>query len=158
MIMKNLTFAVVMFVLLGGIPTLSGHGPDPLQEPKKPNDASKELRGLMKRKLESSQKVLEALAMNNFDQISKHAGELVSLSNQAEWKALRTPEYEFFSNDFRRSANEMVKKAKDKNIDGATLAYVQLTFSCVRCHKYVREVRNVQIELPNRLLFAESGR
>ena len=29
--------------------------------------------------------------------------------------------------------------AKAKNIDGATLAYVQLTVNCVNCHKYVRE-------------------
>ena len=70
----------------------------------------------MKRKLEHSQKVLEGLAMNNFEKISKHAGELVSLSDQAEWKALRTPEYELFSNDFRRSATEMIKNAKLKNL------------------------------------------
>ncbi len=156
--MKNLSFIALMFVLLGGMPAFSGHGPNPTQEPKKPKEASKELSALMKRKLESSQKVLEGLAMNDFDKIGKHAGELVSLSNQAEWKALRTPEYEFFSNDFRRSAKDMVKNAKDKNLDGATLAYVQLTFTCVRCHKYVRKIRNVRIELPNRPLFAGSGR
>jgi hypothetical protein len=148
--MKNLSFAVLMSVLFGGMPALSGHGADPMQEPKKSDEASKELSGLMKRKLESSQKVLEGLALGKFDKIAKHAGELVSLSNQAEWKALRTPEYEFFSNDFRRSAKEMVRNADRKNLDGATMAYVELTFACVRCHTYVREVRKVQLELPNR--------
>jgi hypothetical protein len=34
-----------------------------------------------------------------------------------------------------------VKKAKDKNIDGVALAYVDVTLSCVRCHEYVREHR-----------------
>jgi hypothetical protein len=33
----------------------------------------------------------------------------------------------------------MDRKAKDKNIDGATLAYLRLTMNCVNCHKYVRQ-------------------
>jgi hypothetical protein len=40
----------------------------------------------------------------------------------------------------------MVKMAKDKNLDGAALAYVQLTMSCVNCHKYVREIRMTRID------------
>lgn len=155
--MKDL-IVVVMCALTGGVPAASDPGTDPWQQSKKSTDSGKDLNGLMKRKLESSQKVLEGLAMNDFDNIAKHAGELVSLSNQAEWKALRTPEYEFFSNDFRRIAKEMVKNANRKNLDGATLGYVELTFTCVRCHTYVREVRKVQIELPNKPVIPGAGK
>ncbi len=30
------------------------------------------------------------------------------------------------------------KNARNRNIDGATLAYLKLTMNCVQCHKYVR--------------------
>ena len=32
----------------------------------------------------------------------------------------------------------MVKAAKDNNVDAATVAYFQMTVSCVTCHKYLR--------------------
>jgi hypothetical protein len=123
--------------------------------PRKIADGDQGFGGLMKRKLENSQKVLEGLALNNFDKIGKHAEELIEISKQAEWKFIKTPEYELYSNEFRRSAEEMVKKAKQKNLDGATLAYVDMTFSCVRCHKYVRETRRTQLERPGRPVMAQ---
>ena len=155
--MKNACFLLLVFVLAAGMPASSGNGQE-AKERKTGNPANQELSGLMKRKLENSQKVLEGLALNNFEVISKHAEELISLSKQAEWKILKTPDYELFSNEFRRSAAELVKNAKGKNLDGATLAYVDLTFTCVRCHKYVRETRNVQLDLPNRPMVASSNR
>ncbi len=105
--MKRVKLVVVMFALAAGMPALSGHGLEPKQEPKKIDKATgKELSDLMRRKLENSQKVLEGVAMNDFDKISKHADELISISKQAEWKVLKTPEYEVYSNQFRRNAAE----------------------------------------------------
>jgi hypothetical protein len=148
--MKNVKLVVVTCALAVGMPALSGHGQEPKREPKKLNDAiAKELGELMKRKLESSQKVLEGVVVNDFDKIRKNADELISISKQAEWKVLKTPEYELFSNEFRRNAGDLVQKAKEKNLDGAALAYVDLTLTCVKCHKYVRESRKVQFDLPD---------
>ena len=94
----------------------------------------------MRRKLENSQKVLEGVALNDFTLIGKHAEELLQISKAAEWKARKTPEYELFSDDFRRTADGLVKMAKEKNQDGAALKYLELTLTCVRCHQYVRDV------------------
>ena len=55
-----------------------------------------------------------------------------------------------FSNDFRRSAAELVEKAKQKNLDGAALSYVDLTLACVKCHKYVRESRQSKLDRPGK--------
>jgi hypothetical protein len=110
------------------------------EEPKKPADDDK-LAGLMQRKLQHSQKVLEGVALNNFDLIAKHAEELIQISKSTDWKVIRQPQYELYSNEFRRTADNLVKAARDKNGDGAALTYVDLTLSCVKCHKYVREVR-----------------
>jgi len=129
--MRKLALGFIGLVLLVSVPTLSG------REPKKDD----RLHDLMQRKLASSQKVLEGLALNDFGKISKQADELIEISKQAEWRVLKTPQYELHSNDFRRIAENLGKSARDKNIDGCALNYVEMTLTCVKCHKYVRETR-----------------
>ena len=106
------------------------------------------LRQLMLDKLQTSQKLLEAIATADFKKVGVHAEQLSQLANQAEWMAYKTPKYELHSNEFRRAAENIARKAKDKNIDGVTLAYMDLTMSCVRCHQYVREVRDAAVPTP----------
>jgi hypothetical protein len=132
--MKKTSIILSLFVLVAWIPLLHVLGKDP---PKKEADVKE----LMQQKLKHSQKILEAIATNDFDGLAKHADELIILSKEAEWKVLKTPRYEAYSNDFRRNAEALVQSAKEKNLDGAALAYVDLTLNCVKCHKHVREVR-----------------
>ncbi len=99
------------------------------------------VRRIMRQKLQHSQKVLEGVAEADFDVIISNANDLIALSNLAEWRVLKTPMYELLSNEFRRSAENLVRTSKDKNLDGAALAYVDLTLTCVKCHKHIREVR-----------------
>ncbi len=99
---------------------------------------------LMQRKLHESQKVLEGVALSDYDKIGKHAEELLDISKVAEWRVLKTPRYETYSAEFQRTAENLIRHAKDKNLDAAALAYVELTLTCVKCHKHVREVRMVR--------------
>jgi hypothetical protein len=101
----------------------------------------KERDPIMQKKLAHAQKVLEGLAVKDFDLIEKHADELSLLSKRAEWLVLRTPEYLRNGEEFRRNADTIVRMAKGKNLEGAALGYVQLTMNCVNCHQYVRDVR-----------------
>jgi hypothetical protein len=132
--MRKIAFILVALALLVRVPTLSGHG----DEPKKKDE---KLHELMQKKLAAAQKVLEGIATNDFDKIGKQADELTAVSKEAEWRVIKTPQYELYSNDFRRTADDLAKSAKEKNIDGAALKYVELTLTCVKCHKYVRETR-----------------
>ena len=132
--MKKMPTILCMLIALGGIPLIRIIGQEP---PKKEADVKE----LMQHKLKHSQKILEAIATNDFDNLSKHADELIILSKEAEWKVIKTPRYETYSNDFRRNAEALVQSAKEKNLDAAALAYVDLTLNCVKCHKHVREVR-----------------
>ena len=100
----------------------------------------------MKRKLASSQKVLEGIAVGDFKLIDKHAEELLLIAKEAGWKVLKTLAYELYSNDFRRHAETLMKNAKDKNLDAAALTYVELTLTCVKCHKHVREVQMTSLD------------
>jgi len=109
--------------------------------------ASGALKRLMVDKVRNAQKLLEALALANYDKIIRSAEELIQISKSTEWVVRRTPKYELHSNEFRRAAEVIVQKAKEKNLDGVALAYGDLTRSCVRCHQYVRDVRDAS--LPN---------
>ncbi len=95
----------------------------------------------MRMKLEYSKQVLEGLTLEEYPKIVQGAKALKKLSQAAEWEVDTIPdpsEYLAFTNEFQRLADELAKKASEKNIDGATLTYLRLTMNCVNCHKYVR--------------------
>jgi hypothetical protein len=100
----------------------------------------------MRAKLDHSQKLLEALVMEDFDGLAKQSQNLSLLSLAASWQVIQTPEYAQQSLEFRRAADAVHNNAEKKNIDGAALAYVQMTMKCVNCHKYVRGVRMAKAE------------
>ncbi len=112
--------------------------------PAAPNDPKVTTREVMKVKLESSQKVLEGIATENFGTITVNAQKLVALSQVAGWQARQTPEYKQYTADFRRHAEALQKAARDENVDAASVAWFQLTVSCVNCHRHMRGVRNVR--------------
>jgi hypothetical protein len=96
---------------------------------------------IMRQKLRHAQKVLEAVATADYPTVEHHASELITLSKRAEWGVFKTPEYVIQSEDFRRNAGLLAKAAKERNLDGMSLAYVQVTMNCFNCHKHVREAR-----------------
>jgi hypothetical protein len=114
-----------------------------LCEPGEGPDKNK-VSALMQRKLQQSQKVLEGVALGDFDKIARHGEELLDISKASEWRVVPTPRYQTYTAEFQRTAENLIKHAKDKNLDAAALAYVELTLSCVKCHKHVREVRMVR--------------
>lgn len=130
------TLTVAAVVLLG-----AGHAQEKKPEPKKPPT-------VMQRKLAHAQKVLEALALNDFDKIGSHAADLTQCAQEAGWKVVKTARYELYSNDFVRHLDGLKKAAKAKNLDGAALAYVEVTLTCVKCHQYVREEKIGLAPLP----------
>jgi hypothetical protein len=133
--MKRVSFVLIALAALACVPAPNGRAapPDKAQE-------------LMRKKLAQSQKVLEGIAVQDFDLIAKHAEGLLVISKQAEWKVLKTPLYEVYSNEFRRNAEELIENAKKKNVDAAALSYVDLTLTCVKCHKHVREKRMARLD------------
>jgi cytochrome c556 len=105
----------------------------------------------MRAKLAHSQSILEGLAVENYDQIAKSAQALTLLSQEADWKVLQTAEYAHQSELFRRNTKALTEAARKHNLDGATLAYVQVTLNCVECHKHVRSVQQARLETPRSL-------
>jgi hypothetical protein len=136
--MKNWMCALAVAVVVSGPSLLTGHGQETKKaEPQKPDP--KKVKELMHRKLDHSQRLLQALALGELDSAAKHGDELIRIAREAEWKAFNTQQYEMWSNDFRQSTEAMVKAAKEKNLQGARLNYLGMTMSCFNCHSYVRE-------------------
>jgi len=100
----------------------------------------------MQAKLKHSQEVLKGLAMEDFDLIAKNSQAMSLLCEDELWTVLQTPEYRARSAEFQRSVDAVTEAAKKKNLEGATLGYVDVTLKCVNCHKYVRKVRMAQLD------------
>jgi len=103
-----------------------------------------QVREFMRSKLAHSEQVLGGLVTEDYELIAQHAQHLSLLSQQATWQVLQTPEYLDHSTEFRRAANRLTSAARKKNLDGAALAYVDVTMSCINCHKYVRDTQNAE--------------
>jgi cytochrome c556 len=92
----------------------------------------------MRLKLKASQEVLEGIALEDFAKIRKNAQALSLMTEDEIWHVLQTPDYLRLSNEFRRSADEVANAAEAKNLDRATLAYMEMTMKCVSCHRHIR--------------------
>ncbi len=103
---------------------------------------------MMRAKLAHAQAVLEAVAVNDMKQVEENANALLRLSQLSDWEVYRTMEYGMFSEDFRWNAKELARHAREKKLHAATLDYMQLTLTCVRCHDHMGEAGLVNFELP----------
>ena len=130
------TLGVIVATLCFGL-LFAGRGQT--DEPKR--NAPNQTVAFMRLKLDHSQKVLEGLALEDFELVAKHSQQISLLTQDETWQVFQTLEYRHHSAEFQRIADELTKQARKKNLDGAALAYVQMTMSCVNCHKYVRGVR-----------------
>lgn len=123
---KLFLFVLVLFIAAGLSVALAQS---------KRNRAAKEF---MREKLELTQGVLEGLAVENYDLIIVKGAKISAMTKEMDWRIFENPNYEQQSATFRRHVDSLVKAAREKNLDAATLAYVRVTMSCVDCHKLVR--------------------
>ena len=83
-------------------------------------------------------KIHLSIATEDYDLVIAKGTRLSAMTKEADWRLFENPDYDQQSLTFRRHVSALVKAAKEKNLDAATLAYVRLTMSCVDCHKLVR--------------------
>jgi hypothetical protein len=93
----------------------------------------------MKQKLVASQNLLAGLTKADYPAIEKNAQSMIAVGYLEKWIRADTPEYQTMLRDFLYANKSLTLAAREKNLDGATVAYLQLTLSCVNCHKVVRD-------------------
>ncbi len=124
---------VAVLAAIGTVPAADG----PAVEPDK-------VAAFMRAKLGHADRVLEGLAVADFALIERAAQELSLASLDSNWQVLQTEDYARHSDEFRRSCNALRAAAKARNLDGAALAWMEVTMKCIQCHKYVRDTERGQ--------------
>ncbi|MGB6045781.1 MAG: hypothetical protein WBF93_21680 [Pirellulales bacterium] len=93
----------------------------------------------MRIKMRASQGVLEGLAKSDFQMIYRNAEKMKRFGKIERWARIKNEEYQTQLRFFNQSNADLMRQAKQENLDGATLAFMQLTASCVHCHRTIRE-------------------
>ena len=143
---RSLTLAVATgLTLLAGVghsPALPPGGKD-IPKPKaedQPRIPLPKGHELMAAKLKESQAILGGVALGDFEAIEKASVALNRITQAAAFlNAGKSKEYEVQMTLFRRSVEKVNSKAKDKNIDGVMLGYIDMQLACMKCHQHTRD-------------------
>lgn len=136
MSLKRFSLAVVA-CLVGWIGIQIAVPAAPAEAPKGPAKTPA-MQKFMRAKLSLTQGILEGLVSEDFERINRNSNALILLTAAEEWKQQGTPLYKQHSDEFRTAVKDLRAMAQKKNLDGAALAYLHVTTSCIECHRYVR--------------------
>lgn len=93
----------------------------------------------MAKKLAASQQLLAALAYRDFTALAKNAEDLAMIAKAASWHLVDNEEFLRESRNFQDAVENILKQSQNKSLEGVTLGYVRLTFSCIHCHESIRD-------------------
>ena len=93
----------------------------------------------MAQKIDLSKKILESLTKEDFAMIEADANQLRLLGRIEGFVRRKDPAYRRHQQSFESALFDIATQARQHNVEGATLAFNQLTTSCVVCHKTLRE-------------------
>lgn len=105
--------------------------------PKKNVTPEQDVSAVMEEKLRFSHKLLDSLAREDYPELEIAAQELRRIARE-QWAANPSDEYKTQLQVFWTTLDGIESGAQRKEIDEATLAYMQMTLSCVKCHKLIR--------------------
>lgn len=127
----NRNIALLPLLLVLGV--ASGHYA--AEPPKAGKDKTEQL---MRQKLDYAKRILSGISTEDFAAIRQNAEAMQALTRLKEFDRAKPQEYRAQLLIFDFANTELIRFGKEKNLDGAALAYTQLTLSCVNCHKVLR--------------------
>jgi hypothetical protein len=95
--------------------------------------------GIMRMKLEPAKNILEGIALGDYQSVKKNTEQIRLLTLDEKWMYLQTETYREHTKNFERSLNLLKRMCDEKDMDGVTLAYMQVTMRCVECHRTLRD-------------------
>ena len=123
----RLALALALVALLGTAATTTAQGPA--------------LDRVMRKKLEVSQQILEAVVTSRWAELEARSRDLEDLTNDPAWTVLRTKEYAGLSDTFRAAVRVLHTAAAQRDLEKTPQAYITVTLSCVECHRYLARHR-----------------
>ena len=139
--MKRMALAVstlTMFILSSDAICQEGKGqPEPPPTDQPAVKGSSEV--WMRMKLKYGQNIYTAIARADIDAIGLDAKRLRALNWFEGVAHGKDAAYQEQLRVFELANDKLIAEAKRKNLDGCTLAFMQMTFSCTACHQRLRE-------------------
>jgi hypothetical protein len=96
---------------------------------------------VMRQKLGHSQQILAAILESNFRTLERETTALKAVTADPAWTVLKGPEYLRQSEAFLKVLGELDAAAKERDLDAAAERYTELTMTCFRCHRYMKDRR-----------------
>ncbi|MHC5004107.1 MAG: hypothetical protein ACYTJ0_13400 [Planctomycetota bacterium] len=111
------------------------------------------MRGIMAEKLVHAHALLEAISLQSFTRVERHADALTELSRRSDWQVHTTLAYGVFSDEFRNITTKLAADARQRDVDAMGDGYVRLVRSCLDCHAYLRREGLIR-DTPGRVTMA----
>jgi hypothetical protein len=95
-------------------------------------------RDIMRAKLAHAHAILDAITLENWEQIALNADDLAALSEMAEWRVHTSPAYGTFSENFRQTVRQLARDARAESATAVADDFAEVTRACLACHTYLR--------------------
>jgi cytochrome c556 len=104
----------------------------------KKDEPGQALARFMRQKLQASNMILEGLCTEDLAMVEGGSGTLMKMSGEEKWRVSNDILYRRYSTEFIHAVEELQQEAKDHDMDGTSLAWVNVTMKCLKCHEWVR--------------------
>lgn len=99
----------------------------------------KATKALMFQKLSHTQLILQSLMIGDNKNLLKSLEQLKNLAVATTWYKNDNEVFQRYSSNFREAIDKMTEYQKKGNQEGVSMAYIQLTLSCMNCHEKIRD-------------------
>ncbi|AMV20137.1 hypothetical protein [Planctomyces sp. SH-PL14] len=144
--MRSISMGIGTALLLAGALSLRGAERNGAAE--KPVASQTANAAIMRAKLASTQKIVEGLLANDFALIERGGDELDRIGHSEAWAAAEDQVYAHYRNELQRQAVKISRLGQERNLDGASYAYMHLLTACIGCHSHCRDVLHVATRIP----------
>ena len=114
------------------------------QPPKDEGNADKKdapdrpLKKFMRQKLDASNLILEGLCTEDLTMVAEGSEVLMTMGREVQWRVSNDILYNRYSKEFVNAVEELQKEAEDNDMNGTSMAWVNVTMKCLKCHEWVR--------------------
>ena len=112
----------------------------------KKDDPDPILKKFMRQKLHASNQILEGLCTEDLHMVSEGSETLMKMSSEEKWRVSNDIMYRRYSTEFMHAVEELQKEAEDNDMNGTSMAWVNVTMKCLKCHEWVRNTILVDSE------------
>ncbi len=133
-----LILSIASSLLANGLHAQDAQKPVP-QEPVPQVTSERPMSFWMAQKIDLSKKILESLTKEDFSALEADAKQLRTLGKIEGFVRRQDTTYSRYQQQFDSALLDVANQARNHNVEGATLAFNQLTTSCVICHKRLRQ-------------------